>query len=101
MILKSYNILFNILSYLANKTNGAPLFVKYKLLLGTLILGLVNTTAQVQKKDLAKDSISSHTPERGFVTRCKYANYAKESNNISDSVEVKGLVIEENVNTLN
>ena len=40
MKLKSYNILFCIFSFLSDRTNGASFFVKYKLLLGTLIIGM-------------------------------------------------------------
>jgi hypothetical protein len=45
MKLKSYKFLFGIFSFLSDKTNGAPLFVKYKLLLGTLILGIASSQA--------------------------------------------------------
>lgn len=50
MKITSYKILFRFLSYLSDKTNGAPLFVKYKLLLGTLIMGLVGTSGCKSKK---------------------------------------------------
>jgi len=44
MKIKSYNLLFRFFSFLSDKTNGAPLFVRYKLLLGTLIIGLTGTS---------------------------------------------------------
>ena len=52
MKLKSYNILFRLFSFLSDKTNGAPIFVKYKILLGTLLLGVVSTSLQAQKKKI-------------------------------------------------
>jgi hypothetical protein len=39
--IKAYNLLFRFFSFLSDKTNGAPFFVKYKLLSGTLIIGLI------------------------------------------------------------
>ncbi|NDV96044.1 hypothetical protein D0T84_14140 [Dysgonomonas sp. 521] len=47
---KSYNLLFRFFSFLADKTNGAPLFVKYKLLLGTLIIGVAGTSCSNKSK---------------------------------------------------
>lgn len=49
MKIKSYHILFRFFSYLSDKTNGAPLFVKYKLLLGTLIIGLTGISCNKPK----------------------------------------------------
>ncbi|MBB4036928.1 TonB family protein [Dysgonomonas hofstadii] len=40
MKIRSYKLLFHIFSFLADRTNGASLFVRYKLILGTLIIGL-------------------------------------------------------------
>ena len=57
MRLKSYNILFHLLSFLSDKTNGAPFFVKYKLLLGMLIIGMI-TSAKAQEKDNERDTTS-------------------------------------------
>ncbi|NDV67390.1 carboxypeptidase-like regulatory domain-containing protein [Dysgonomonas sp. 25] len=45
MKIKTCHILFRFFSFLSDKTDGAPFFVKYKLLLGTLILGLVTTAS--------------------------------------------------------
>jgi len=39
-------------SFLSDKTNGASLFVKYKLLLGTLIIGLASTPGCKSKKQI-------------------------------------------------
>lgn len=50
MKIRSYKILFRIFSYLSDKTNGARFFVKYKLLLGTLIIGLASTVAGCKSK---------------------------------------------------
>lgn len=52
MKLKSYTLLFRLFSFLSDKTNGASFFVKYKLLLGTLIMGLVSVSASKSKKDV-------------------------------------------------
>lgn len=49
MKLKSYNILFRLLSFLSDKSGGARVFVKYKLLLGTFILGVSSISAQSAK----------------------------------------------------
>ncbi|MDR0798765.1 MAG: energy transducer TonB [Dysgonamonadaceae bacterium] len=46
---KSYRLLFRVFSFLSDKTNGFPLFAKYKLLLGTLILGLSATSCTNKK----------------------------------------------------
>jgi len=43
MKLTSYRLLFRIFSFLSDKTNGASFFVRYKLLLGTLIIGIVSS----------------------------------------------------------
>jgi len=44
MKINSYRFLFRLVSYLADKTNGASIIVKYKLLLGTLIIGLTSAS---------------------------------------------------------
>ncbi|MDU1889495.1 MAG: energy transducer TonB [Dysgonomonas sp.] len=48
---RSYHILFRIFSYLSDKTNGAPFFVKYKLIIGTLIIGLTATSCFKKKPE--------------------------------------------------
>ncbi|NDV95197.1 hypothetical protein D0T84_09720 [Dysgonomonas sp. 521] len=40
MKVKSYRFLYRIFSFLSDKTNGASLFVKYKLILGALLVGM-------------------------------------------------------------
>ncbi|MFV0419137.1 MAG: energy transducer TonB [Dysgonomonas sp.] len=63
MRIKSYNILFQIFSYLSDRTNGAPFFVKYKLLLGTLIIGLTgNISAKAQSKEVIADTTHLKQP---------------------------------------
>lgn len=52
MKLRSYTLLFSILSFLSDKTNGASFFVKYKLLLGTLILGITSVSGYKSKKEI-------------------------------------------------
>jgi len=49
MKIRSYTLLFRIFSFLADKTNGASLFVKYKLVLGTLIIGLTSVSCGKSK----------------------------------------------------
>lgn len=44
MKIKSYRFLFRIFSFLSDKTNGASLFVKYKLVLGALLVGLTTVS---------------------------------------------------------
>ncbi len=43
MKIKFYRAFFRLFSYLSDKTNGFPLFVKYKILLGTIIVGVTTT----------------------------------------------------------
>lgn len=95
MKLKSYNLLFQLLSFLSDKTNGAPIFVKYKLILGTLILGMVSASAQAQKNNVATDSISPPIPERELITCYKPAMPPKEIKSPADTIEVKGKVLDE------
>lgn len=46
MKLKAYYILFNLCSFFADKTGGYRFFVKYKLLLGSIVLGLTNSSCK-------------------------------------------------------
>lgn len=64
MKLKSYHILFRFFSFLSDKTNGAHFFVKYKLLLGTLILGITSTA---NSKSANQDSIPDTTPSEPSI----------------------------------
>lgn len=52
MKIKSYHILFHIFSYLADKTNGVSFFVKYKLLIGTIIVGFTTTSCNRSKNTI-------------------------------------------------
>jgi TonB family protein len=49
MKIKSYHLVFRVLSFLSDKTNGFPLFAKYKLMLGTLIIGLTASSCTNKK----------------------------------------------------
>lgn len=53
MKLKSYKLLFRFFSYLSDKTNGAPLFVKYKLLLGTLIISFMGVSCSSRSQQVS------------------------------------------------
>jgi len=90
MKLKSYNILFRIFSFLSDKTDGAPLFVKYKLLLGTLIIGMA-TSAKAQEKVNEQDTISSQQ----VSIRCYKATIPPKENTL-DEIEISGNVKDEN-----
>lgn len=61
MKLKSYHILYRIFCTLSDKTGGFPLFVKYKLLLGTLILTL--SAASCAKKSTSKVTDEEEIPQ--------------------------------------
>jgi hypothetical protein len=76
MKLKSYNILFRIFSFLSDRTNGAPFFVKYKLLLGTLIIGMATPTK-------AQERVNISSKEKVILS------------NSNALVEVSGKVIDE------
>jgi TonB family protein len=72
MKLKSYKLLFRIFSFLSDKTGGAPLFVRYKLLLGSLIIGFIGVSCNDKKSSYSivpekddKDSIHASIPEKG------------------------------------
>lgn len=73
MKLKSYKFLFGIFSFLSDKTNGAPLFVKYKLLLGTLILGIASSQAGNYSKKAIINRTDSIVPIMEEVTCYKPA----------------------------
>lgn len=44
MKIKIYKYLFRLVSYLTDRTNGMPLFVKYKIALGTILIGITSTS---------------------------------------------------------
>ena len=93
MKIKSYKIMFRILSYLSDKTNGAQFFVKYKLLLGTLIIGLAGSTASAKAQNKNTDTVPvKPRPER--ITCYKVA--VPQSNDNTQEIPVKGTVIDQN-----
>jgi len=49
MKIRSYRTLYRFFSFLSDKTNGASFFVKYKLALGALLIGL--TTVSCDKEE--------------------------------------------------
>ena len=98
MKIKSYHILFRIFSYLADKTNGTPLFVKYKLLLGTLILSVTASSANAASKiKMANDTIHiSGKPEQIEEVTCyKPVIYVETPQDSTEKIEVKGKVQDE------
>ena len=61
---KFYHSLFRIFSYLSDKTNGTPFIVKYKLIIGSLIIGLASSCngdkeRLVEKKAIDRQSVDS------------------------------------------
>lgn len=90
MKLKSYTLLFKLFSFLSDKTNGASLFVKYKLLLGTLIVGLVSSSAYKPKKEVMCYVQIEEKPLTEQTT-C-YDSIAVKPN--SGIINIKGTVIE-------
>ncbi|MFV0467520.1 MAG: carboxypeptidase-like regulatory domain-containing protein [Dysgonomonas sp.] len=92
MRLKSYNILFQIFSFLSDKTNGAPFFVKRKLSLGTLIIGLTGTSVYAQKTIVVKDTVPLPIPDPSARITCYDMYTPSEADN---TIEVKGQVIDE------
>lgn len=49
MKLKFYRRIFSILSFLTDKTNGVPILIKYKLIVGSVIVALANTSCQTNR----------------------------------------------------
>lgn len=94
MKLKLYKSIFYVFSFLSDKTNGASFFVKYKLLLGTLIIGLAGTSAKAQKRDAISDTIALRKPLHSEMASCyKVAIDSTEINKISDTLKVKEAVV--------
>jgi len=93
--IRSYKLLFRLFSYLSDKTDGASIFVKYKLMLGTLIIGLTGSigAAKAQKKG-EEATESDSIPLRSQITCYKVYIPPKEEQN--GKVEVTGKVIEKN-----
>lgn len=98
MKIRSYKILFRFFSFLSDKTNGAPLFVKYKLLLGTLIISIAGSSANAMSKIKGvNDTIIPIKPEIGEVTCYKPAIHVPVNKlpDVPDKTEVKGRVVDE------
>ncbi|MDU1889499.1 MAG: TonB family protein [Dysgonomonas sp.] len=93
MKIRSYKLLFRIFSYLSDKTNGAPLFVKYKLLLGTIIIGLTSMTSMTGCKSrwVVMCYVPPAQPPVEDITCYKPAIGTTPS----EMVEVRGKIIEE------
>lgn len=90
MKLRSYHMFYQLFSYLSDRTNGASFFVKYKLLLGTLIIGVANTVvAKASVAEVPNDTI----PSKKNLIKC-YETTADR--NISDTVIIKGKVVDRN-----
>ncbi|MDR1091284.1 MAG: hypothetical protein LBL79_09430 [Prevotella sp.] len=51
MKVKSYHVLYRIFSFLSDKSNGASIFVKYKLILGALLVGLTTVSCEKDKEE--------------------------------------------------
>ncbi|GAB6123408.1 energy transducer TonB [Dysgonomonas termitidis] len=94
MKLKLYKSLFHVFSFLSDKTNGANLFVRYKLLLGTLIIGLAGISAKAQKKETVNDTIPLRKPLHSEMASCyKVAVDSTKIPQISDTLDIKEVVV--------
>ncbi len=98
MKLRSYTLLFRLFSFLSDKTNGASFFVKYKILLGTLIMGLISTSACKSKKEVMCYIQIEEKPNTEEIFGYKTADGTVSSN--SDHVNIKGTVIDKSGETL-
>ena len=61
---KFYHTFYHLFSYLSDKTNGASIFVKYKLILGSLLIGLTTISCDKDKEDEPEISCYLTTPEK-------------------------------------
>ena len=57
---KLYHTFYSLFSYLSDKTNGASLFVKYKLALGIVLVGL--TTVSCSKEEEEEPTLMCYDP---------------------------------------
>ncbi len=64
MKVKFYHTFFHLFSYLSDKTSGASIFVKYKLVLGSLLIGLTTISCDKDKEDEPEISCYLTTPEK-------------------------------------
>jgi hypothetical protein len=51
MKVKSYHALYRVFSFLSDKSNGASLFVKYKLALGIILVGLTTVSCSKDEEE--------------------------------------------------
>jgi len=95
MKIRSYKFLFRLFSYLSDRTNGASFFVKYKLTLGTIIIGLTGSvaTAKAQKEDTAYTGNDTIIPPKIQVT-C-YVSSVPSKKHQKEEIEVRGNVTDE------
>lgn len=82
MKIKSYRILFHFFSFLSDKTNGTPFFVKYKLLLGTIIIGLTTSSCNKSKNTVTCYEIS--LPENDSLSISNQDTIAKQKRDSSE-----------------
>ncbi|MDU1889496.1 MAG: hypothetical protein E6767_02295 [Dysgonomonas sp.] len=85
MKIKSYNLLFRIFSYLSDKTNGAPFFVKYKLMIGTLIIGLTSVSC-----GKAKQAVTCYDMQPVEADSVQITCYESMEIKIDDTIEQNG-----------
>lgn len=95
MKIKSYHILFRLFSYLSDKTNGISLFVKYKLLLGTLVIGVTNSSASTISNIKPMNDTTPIIPDQSEITRDKPTVNHNIQSDLSQKVTLKGKVLDE------
>lgn len=101
MKIKLYRILFRLFSYLSDKTNGTSLFVKYKLLMGTLIIGLVSTSAKAERKEAIEGIIPFQEPLSSEMTSCyKVVIDSSSYSNMPDRGAAKKEIVVEGNNSV-
>lgn len=64
MKVKFYQTFYHLFSYLSDKTNGASICVKHKLILGSLLIGLTTISCDKDKEDEPEISCYLTTPEK-------------------------------------
>ncbi|MDR2954346.1 MAG: TonB family protein [Prevotella sp.] len=89
MKLRSYKLLFRLFSFLSDKTNGASFFVKYKLLLGTVIISLVSSSACKSKKEIVCYDV---TIEPDVTQMTCYDTITIKEQPLLDNIKVKGAI---------
>ncbi len=87
--------MFRLFSFLSDKTGGARFFVKYKLLLGTLIVGFIASASSCKPK---KNDVSCYviaTEPDSIYTTC-YDTIPPGKITPNDSFVLKGHLVNEN-----